>query len=178
MPVNCAAEMRKCPPSICSSSKGNVMQKAKVGCHKTRIRAPIAISLFYQVALCLNVLHHNQNADCDKRTAWSALIGVLYVQTLNACPVFFFFFRNGSPKRGLRETLLIQMVSQMFVVLEHVGAHLEKEEGWSRDSIIFNFSTSLLRAKYLLHIAELRKLWPGKTTLELLKNIIQSPISH
>ncbi|XP_024288351.1 actin filament-associated protein 1-like 1 isoform X3 [Oncorhynchus tshawytscha] len=29
MPVNCAAEMRKCPPSICSSSKGNVMQKAK-----------------------------------------------------------------------------------------------------------------------------------------------------
>lgn len=90
MPVNCAAEMRKCPPSICSSSKGNVMQKAKVGCHKTRIRAPIAISLFYQVALCLNVLHHNQNADCDKRTAWSALIGVLYVQTLNVCPVFFF----------------------------------------------------------------------------------------
>uniref|UniRef100_A0A8C7QJW8 Actin filament-associated protein 1-like 1 n=1 Tax=Oncorhynchus mykiss TaxID=8022 RepID=A0A8C7QJW8_ONCMY len=47
MPVNCAAEMRKCPPSICSSSKGNVMQKAKVGCHKTRSRAPIAISLLY-----------------------------------------------------------------------------------------------------------------------------------
>lgn len=30
VPVNCASEMRKRPPSIYASTKGNVMQKAKV----------------------------------------------------------------------------------------------------------------------------------------------------
>lgn len=30
IPVNCASEMRKRPPSICASTRGNVMQKAKV----------------------------------------------------------------------------------------------------------------------------------------------------
>lgn len=30
LPVNAASELRKRPPSMCVSSKGNVMQKAKV----------------------------------------------------------------------------------------------------------------------------------------------------
>lgn len=30
LPVNAASELRKRPPSLCVSSKGNVMQKAKV----------------------------------------------------------------------------------------------------------------------------------------------------
>lgn len=30
IPVNSASELRKRPPSLCASSRGNVMQKAKV----------------------------------------------------------------------------------------------------------------------------------------------------
>ena len=32
VPVNSASELRKRPPSLYASSKGNVMQKAKVNC--------------------------------------------------------------------------------------------------------------------------------------------------
>lgn len=32
VPVNAASELRKRPPSLYASSKGNVMQKAKVEC--------------------------------------------------------------------------------------------------------------------------------------------------
>lgn len=38
VPVNCASEMRKRPPSICTSTRGNVMQKAKVLLEKLKIK--------------------------------------------------------------------------------------------------------------------------------------------
>lgn len=39
VPVNAASELRKRPPSLYASSRGNVMQKAKVGCLKSSASA-------------------------------------------------------------------------------------------------------------------------------------------
>lgn len=48
VPVNCASEMRKRPPSICTSARGNVMQKAKVLLQKLKINETNGNMQYYQ----------------------------------------------------------------------------------------------------------------------------------
>lgn len=52
LPVNAASELRKRPPSMCVSSKGNVMQKAKV----RQVCVCVCVRVFHSDKMCQTAL--------------------------------------------------------------------------------------------------------------------------